>query len=121
MTFLEILILIFAIALSIIAIRISLKFDINKFLENRRKIKLDQLKNICPHGRIIDIKGNQISFESLFSSPMGTPKWICSQCGCTVDHEDDVNRINEKYSKNPSMILDKQKRFIKEAKKLKIV
>jgi len=118
MTFLEILILII---IGAFAIRFSFKFDLNKFLENRRKIKLDQLKNICPHGRIIDIKGNQISFESLFSSPMGTPKWICSQCGCIVDHEDDVNRINEKYSKNPSMILDKQKRFIKEAKKLKIV
>ena len=118
MTFLEILILII---IGAFAIRFSFKFDLNKFLENRRKIKLDQLKNICPHGRIIDIKGNQISFESLFSSPMGTPKWICSQCGCIVDHEDDVNRINEKYSKNPSMILDKQKIFIKEAKKLKIV
>ena len=118
MTFLEILILII---IGAFAIRFSFKFDLNKFLENRRKIKLDQLKNICPHGRIIDIKGNQISFESLFSSPMGTLKWICSQCGCMVDHEDDVNRINEKYNKNPSMILDKQKIFIKEAKKLKIV
>ena len=118
MTFLEILILII---IGAFAIRFSFKFDLNKFLENRRKIKLDQLKNICPHGRIIDIKGNQISFESLFSSPMGTPKWICSQCGCIVDHEDDVNRINDKYNKNPSMILDKQKIFIKEAKKLKIV
>lgn len=66
MTFLGILILIFAIALSIIAIRISFKFDINKFLENRRKIKMDQLKNICPHGRIIDVTGNEMKFESLF-------------------------------------------------------
>ena len=118
MTFLEILILIIVGAF---AIRFSFKFDLNKFLENRRKIKLDQLKNICPHGRIIDVKGNQISFQSLFSSPMGTHKWVCSQCGCIVDHEDDVNRINERYSNNPSMILDKQKRFIKQAKKIKIV
>lgn len=121
MTFLEILILIFAIALSIIAIRISLKFDINKFLENRRKIKLAQLKNICPHGGIIDIMENQVKFESYFSSPVGTLNWVCSQCGCIVDHEDDVNRINERYKKNPHLILEKQKRFIKEAKKLKIV
>ena len=118
MSFLEILILIIVGAF---AIRFSFKFDMNKFLENRRKIKIDQLKNICPHGRIIDVKGNQISFESLFSSPMGTPKWICSQCGCIVDPKDDVNRINERYSKNPSIILDKQKKFIKEAKKLKII
>ena len=117
----EIILLVLVVVVSIIAIRISFKFDLNKYLENRRKIKLDQLKNICPHGRIIDINGNQIRFESLFSSPVGTLKWVCSQCGCIVDHEDDVNRINERYSKNPSIILEKQKRFFKEAKKLKIV
>jgi hypothetical protein len=104
-----------------IAVRFTLKFDLNRYLENRRKIKLAQLKNICPHGRIIDIKGNQIKFESLFSSPVGTLKWVCSQCGCIVDHEDDINRINESYKKNPSLVLEKQKKFIKEAKKLKIL
>ena len=108
------------IIISAIAVRISFKFDLNRFLENRRKIKLDQLKNICPHGRIIDITGNQVKFESLFSSPVGTLKWVCSQCGCIVDHEDDVNRINDRYKKNPSLALEKQERFIKEAKKLKI-
>ena len=108
------------IIISAIAVRISFKFDLNRFLENRRKIKLDQLKNICPHGRIIDITGNQVKFESLFSSPVGTLKWVCSQCGCIVDHEDDVNRINDRYKKNPSLVLEKQERFIKEAKKLKI-
>ena len=92
----------------------------NQFLENRRKIKLSQLKNICPHGRIIDITGNQVKFESLFSSPVGTLKWVCSQCGCIVDHEDDVNRINEGYKENLFLVLEKQKRFIKAAKKLKI-
>lgn len=105
---------------SAIAIRISFKFDLNKYLENRRKIRLDQLKNTCPHGRIIDIKGNQVKFESFFTSPAGTQKWICSQCGCVVDHEEDVNRINEKYKQNPSLILEKQKKFIKKAKRLKI-
>ena len=70
--------------------------------------------------RIIDITGNQLKFESLFSSPVGTLKWVCSQCGCIVDHEDDVNRINERYKENLSLILEKQKRFVKQAKKLKI-
>ncbi len=120
MNFSEIIILIITIVLSVIAIRISFKFDLNRYLENRRKIKLDQLKNICPHGRIMDIKGNQIKFESFFSSPVGTLKWICSQCGCILDHEDDVNRINERYKENPSLILEKQKKFNKKARKLKI-
>ena len=121
MNYSQIIILIIILLVSAIAIRISFKFDLNKYLENRRKIKSDQLKNICPHGRIIDIIGNQVKFESFFTSPVGTLKWICSQCGCIVDHEDDVNRINERYLKNPKLILDKQKRFIKKAKRLKIV
>jgi|SRR3990167_702615 len=117
MTFLEILILIIVGAF---AIRFSFKFDLNRFIENRRKIQDEQLKNLCPHGRITGVSGNQIGFESFFSSPPGTIKWICSQCGCIVGHEDEVNRINEGYSKNPSIILEKQKAFIKKAKKLKI-
>ncbi len=121
MNFSQIIILLILLVLSIIVIRISFKFDINKFLETRRKIKRDQLKNICPHGRIIDVNGNRISFESLFASPVGTRQWECSQCGCVVDHEDDVNRINERYKDNPSIILKKQKEFIKKAKKLKIL
>jgi len=118
MNFYEILILI---VIGTIAIRFTFKFDLNKYLENRRKIKINQLKNICPHGRIIDIRDNQVKFESFFTSPIGTPKWICSQCGCIVDHEDDVNRINERYMKNPSWILEQQKKFIKKARRLKIV
>jgi hypothetical protein len=108
------------IIISAIAIRFTFKFDLNRYLENRRKIKVDQLKNICPHGRIIDITGNQIKFESFFSSPVGTLKWVCSRCGCIVDHEDDVNRLSEGYKHNPSLILDKQKKFVKQSRKLKI-
>lgn len=118
MEFYQILILII---IGAIAIRISFKFDLNRYLENRRKIRIDQLKNICPHGRIIDITGNQVKFESLFSSPIGTPKWICSQCNCVVDSEEDVDRINEKYKENLFLVLEKQEKFIKHAKKLKIV
>ena len=123
MTFSEILILIFAIALSIIAIRISFnfKFDINKYLENRRKIKLDQLKNICPHIKISHQEGNSFLVESFFSSPIGTTNWICSQCGCIVESQEDVNRLKEPYEKDMNLYLKRQKRFIEEAKKIKIL
>lgn len=106
---------------SAIAIRISFKFDLNKYLENRRKIKIDQLKNICPHGRIKNITDKGIiTFESFFVSPVGTMDYICSQCNAVVG-EEHLNRINERYKQNPSLILEKQKKFIKKAKKLKIV
>jgi len=117
----EIILLILFIVLSIIAIRISLKFDLNKYLENRRKIKLDQLKNICPHLCIIPHNDNAFLFESYFSSPIGTTKWICSQCGCGVESQEDVNRLMEPFQKDMNLYLKRQKRFFKEAKKLKII
>ena len=119
MDFSQIIILIIVVVVSIIAIRISFKFDLNRYLEDRRKIKIDQLKNICPHGRITKINNN-FAFESFFVSPVGTRDYICSRCGCVVGKED-VNRINERYIKNPNLVFKKQKEFIKRAKKLKII
>lgn len=119
MNFSQIIILIIVIVVSIIAIRISFKFDLNKYLENRRKIKLDQLKNICPHGRITKVNDN-FAFESFFVSPVGTMDYICSQCNAVVGKEH-VNRINERYMKNPTLVFKKQKEFTKNARKLKII
>lgn len=116
MKFYQILILIIAGA---IAIRISFKFDLNKHFENRRKIKISQLKNICPHGRIIK-QEEKFGFESFFVSPRGTLDYICSQCNLVTGKED-INRINERYIKNPTLVFKKQKEFIKKAKKLKIL
>lgn len=119
MNFNQVIILIVVIVVSIIAIRFTFKFDLNKHLENRRKIKLDQLKNICPHVRLIK-DGEKFGIESFFVSPVGTMDYKCSQCGC-VTGEEEVNRISERYAKNPDLIFKKQKKFIKKARRLKIV
>lgn len=119
--FSQVIIIVIVIVISIIAIRISFKFDLNKYLEDRRKIKIDQLKNICPHGRITNITDSgRITFESFFVTHIGTMDYICSQCNA-VAGEEHVNRINERYKENPSLVFKKQKKFIKRAKKLKIL
>ena len=121
MNFYQIIILIIVGVVSIIAVRISFKFDLNKYLENRRKIKIDQLKNICPHGRITNVTNKGvITFEPFFVSPSGTMDYICSQCNAVIGKEH-INRINEGYGKNPSIVFEKQKKFTKKAKKLKIL
>ena len=119
MNFYQIIILIIIFVISIIVIRISFKFDFNRHFENRRKIKLGQLKNICPHGRLTKIN-DQFAFESFFVSPAGTMDYICSQCSAVVGKEQ-ISRINEKYIQNPTLIFKKQKEFMKKAKKLKII
>lgn len=111
------LILIFAGA---IAIRFSLKFDLNQFLKDRRKIKISQLKNICPHCKIEFVDKNKIKVEPYFYSPMGTLNHVCSRCGCVVPFEEDVNRICGNYAKNPKKWLKNENKFIKQMKKLKL-
>lgn len=101
-----------------IAIRFTFKFNLNRYLENRRKIKIDQLKNICPHGRIANITNDgKVAFESFFVSPVGTMDYICSQCNVKVG-EEQVNRLNERYRNNLDLIYKKQEEFARRVKKL---
>jgi len=121
MEFYQIIILVIIAA---VAIRISFKFDLNRYLENRRKIKLDQLKNICTHCKIESLGGKEFKVESYFSKPIGTLNWICSRCHLVVDSEDDVNRFMQSYTKNiegMKRYLEKEKRFFKQMKSLKLV
>ncbi|MCB9371026.1 hypothetical protein H6501_05480 [Candidatus Woesearchaeota archaeon] len=118
MTFLEILILMFFLVLSIVVIRISFQFNINDYLKDRRAVKINQLKNICPHTTVA-VEDEQIVMGSLFKSPVGTTKYICSQCGLIVDSKEDAQKLMGRYAKNPEQILEDQKKFRRKAKKLK--
>ncbi len=113
MNFYQTLILIIAGA---IAIRFTFKFDLNKYFEERRKLRIDQLKNICPHGRITKVE-DKFAFESFFISPSGMMDYVCSQCSAVVGKEV-IARINERYLKNMNLVFKKQKKFNKQIKKL---
>lgn len=106
---------------SAVAFRFAIRFDLNRYLENRRRIKLDQLKNICPHCKIEILDKNQVKVESYFSSPIGTSNWICSRCHQVVESEDKVNKISEYHAKHPDVFLEKENRFQKKVKKLGLI
>ena len=120
MSFLEIFLWMFGVFSGIaIIIRIAVKFDLNRYLEEQRKIKIAQLKNICSHINYrYEIKDKGLVFEHLFSSPVGTLQWSCSRCGLIVNSEEEVNRIVESF--NPKDYIRKSKKFYKQAKKLKL-
>ena len=117
MNFYQILILVIVGA---VAIRFTFKFDLNRFLEKRRKIRIDQLKNICTHCKIEFAGNNQIKVESYFYTDFGNPNYICSRCGRVVPFEEDVKRMAENYAKDPKRFLKNEKRFVKNMKKLKL-
>ncbi len=122
MTTEEIIKLIIAGVIGFIAIKISLNFDLNKFLENRRQIKINQLKNICPHCKVtLNETTKAFTMESFFHTPVGTVNYYCSQCGLEVSSQHEIERIYEPIQQNPVLYIEKQKKFVKQAKKLKLL
>ena len=120
MTFLEILSVIIVL-LSIIAIKVVFHFDINTYQRDKRETDERKLKNICPHCAVSNIENNRVHVNYLYSSPVGTHKWLCSQCGLILNSRNDFERLVEPYNKNPMLILEKQERFYKKTKKLGLV
>ena len=81
-------------SVSVIAFRIAFKFDINRWIENRRKVREKQFKSLCPHVDIWTDHG-KVCAKSLFVSPPGTLAWVCQRCGMqhySKDHIEDMTR-----------------------------
>lgn len=112
---------IFALAFSVIAVKIAVSFDINKYLERKDK-RLDQkIKNACPHMQMQLVKSEgkkaQYMFQSLFESPPGTHQWQCQRCGLIRNHDNDYEKRAEYYAANPDEYIKKNKKFEKLLKK----
>lgn len=117
MTFSEFIGAIIVLVLGVIAVRVSLTFDINKFLERRDKKLSQRLKNTCTHLEMLPTEDGQFQIRSLFESPPGTLKWQCQRCGLIANHDNDFESRAEYYSKNPEKYLAKYKEFHKLLKK----
>jgi len=119
LTFREIILIIITTALSIIAVRISFTFDINKYLESKRKIAENKAKNACTHLFPL-YKDNKIAWlKSAFISPVWTTNWVCQKCGMIrYDIDDDYEKLKIKYyfSHNKEY-MKKEKKFEKYLRK----
>lgn len=113
MSITNILLFIIAIALSVIAIRVTFSFDVNKYLKSRDEKLREKIKNYCTH---IDVNklGNDFVFRSTFISPMGTTNWICQKCGAYRMHLD--QQVEQERVKSMTQNIDD---FLKQEKKFK--
>ena len=104
---------------SILVIRIGLRFDINKWMEERRKIQKVKLKNICPHVNCYK-HNDKWRLESLFISPSGTHNWICQQCG-TVTYQNLGSDQLGYWANNIGELRKAEDAFRKQAKKMGLI
>ena len=70
-----------SLAVSIIAVKFAVTFDINRWMENKRNRDEEKLQNLCPHVYIDLQPDGNILIESHFYSPRGTIQYFCRQCG----------------------------------------
>lgn len=116
-SFWQLIVAIITLVFSFIAVRISLNFDINKYLERRDNKNMQKLKNACTHLEMIPLEDNQFQVQSLFESPSGTLQWQCQRCGLVRNHNNDYESKAEYFAKHPDEYLKQNNKFSKLLKK----
>lgn len=108
-------------ALAIIAIlHFGVKFDINEFIESRKKRHRKLAQSYCPHMDLIPRRDNSFQVNSLFYTPFGTPNWFCSRCGAVLPYEPGQEKIKAKatyYLNHPKAYKKAMRKYNKHAKK----
>jgi hypothetical protein len=110
----NILLSIIALAISIIAIKITFTFNINEYLKSRKKDIDNQIKNYCSHAYIF-FTDEGIKWRSAFISPFGTTDYICEKCQLivySINNKEETRRIKE-LIKNPKKYKKREKKFRK--------
>ena len=102
--------------LSIVALRV--RFDINRWQENRQKQQGKKLKALCTHTSIDWARGgNSLAVTSYFVSPSMTMMWMCSRCGTQTPDAHTPARIQSYWQEHPDEWLKQEKKFAKLARK----
>lgn len=109
------------ITLAIIAIlKFGINFNLNEYLESRKKRHLLLARKYCPHMGLVARANNQIEIKSWLYSPSGTLDWVCSKCGQVMHvspSEDEIHEKAEYYLSNPKAYIKQLKMYNKHAEK----
>ena len=124
LSFTQIIIIIISLFLGIIAVKIAINFDINKYLERKDKLLDQKIKNTCLHMELsYDEQQKGVIYKSFFVSPSGTLQWQCQRCGFICNHidQDDQYKTAQYYLNNSKEYKKQQGKFYKLLKKKGIV
>jgi Zn-finger protein len=103
--------------LTVITVRGTVKFDINQWINDRKKQQEQNFIALCPHHYLFS-DGDGTKVGSHFISPPGTSAWQCQKCG-HLTHDDLKMKIDTKYwAQNPGALEEQNNRMTKLAKKL---
>lgn len=101
--------IVIVVAISIVAIKVVINFDLNKHLESRKRRRISLAQNICPHMDIELSKADkdnlniEIKYQPWFESPPMTTQWTCRRCKFIVNNVDNkqLEKMARYYINNP--------------------
>ena len=99
----------------VFAVRLSVSFDLNRYLEAKREARRRYAKSLCPHMSIVSVvegAGGDSGLEvrPTHESPPGTASWQCMLCGHVASKaivDDNITR----WSRDPEGLSDQLEKY----------
>lgn len=108
----------FLAVLSIVTLRVGLRFDLNTWQERRDDKLRKKAQGLCTHTYAWEENG-QIYFKSAVTSPIGRTDGFCEKCGLHfIGGLDQAQRITARWAKNPVGFPEQERAFDKAARKV---
>ncbi|MYE60902.1 MAG: hypothetical protein F4235_02335 [Candidatus Dadabacteria bacterium] len=100
---------------------VAIKFDLNAFLENRRREQFARLKAMCPHCVLAE-EGGQTVIEGLVISPPGTLQAHCTRCHRVfVGGLEEAWEATRVWRENPGALQKAEERFRRYGRRTRIL
>lgn len=106
-----------AVAITIVTVRATVRFDVNEWLRDRRRQKEEKLRSLCPHA-VPTIHDGKPAIRGMYVSPSGTTAYHCQLCGDVMYDPGAIDEVMAYWGRNPDKLLARNKEIEKLMKKL---
>ena len=102
--------------------RFAVTLNLTEWLKHRRQLQEDRLPVLCPHAVLEKDDRGRVVVQMLTMKPVGTLQAICRRCGRVFPGGmEEVNDLMKRWAKNPKLLAEREKKFIKQCKRLGLV
>ncbi len=108
LSFAQIIWLVVALVGGIVAVTFSVRFNVTKYLRDRRDRQKDKLKIVCPHVEITDNHEGAFT-QPTFSQLPDSPAFQCWVCGFTTHQQQAIYDLAKGYEQDRDLYVKRQR------------
>ena len=99
-----------------IGLKIIVRFDFNKWQQDRLERQKEKLRTLCPHMDIVGL-GDKSRVEYWFIRT-DTHTYRCGRCGTYVHNPEEIENHNHLFLNNPDLLKKQVKAYLKQHRKI---